>query len=116
MRPNTHAGAAAMHNQQANAEKITAFLNENPRECFCDHCIARATGVPEEQVDPTVRPLGQTAEFERKFGQICSRCGRKTDLHEMAGAGYGLTTPAGALAKVADCVFNALDSVFLCRI
>lgn len=66
-----------MPDQHSNAEKITAFLNENPRECFCDHCIAQATGVSEEQVNPTVRPLGQTAEFERQFAQICSRCGRR---------------------------------------
>ena len=76
MKVHTHAGAA-MPDQQANAEKITVFLNENPRECFCDYCIARATGVPEEQVDPTVRPLGRMAEFEREFSQICSRCGRR---------------------------------------
>ena len=83
---------------------------------FCDYCIARATGVPEEQVDPTMRPVGQARDFERRFGQNLLAVRAKADLHEMAGAGYGLTTPAGALAKVADCVFNALDSVFLCRI
>ena len=63
--------------EHSNAERITAFLKENPRECFCDNCIVQATGVPEKQVDPTVRPMGQTPEFERKFSQICSRCGRR---------------------------------------
>ena len=66
-----------MPDQRSDSGKITAFLNENLRECFCDHCIAQATGVPLDEVDPTVRPLAHTAEFERKFGQICSRCGRR---------------------------------------
>lgn len=66
-----------MPDQHSGAEKISAFLSENPRECFCDNCIAQVTGVPEDQIDPTVRPLGQTAEYERKVDQICSRCGRR---------------------------------------
>jgi hypothetical protein len=66
-----------MPDEHSNPDKITAFLNENARECFCDHCIAQATGVPEAQIDPTVRPLAQAPDFERKFGQICSRCGRR---------------------------------------
>jgi hypothetical protein len=57
-----------------NPETIFAFLKARSPEGICDDCIARETGVaPRRQINPIVRALGLTSDFDRSMG-VCFFC------------------------------------------
>ena len=63
-----------MLSEMDNPETIFTFLKARSPEGICDDCIARETGVaPRQQINPIVRALGLTSDFDRSMG-VCLFC------------------------------------------